>query len=74
MTFPFATSYFGCVTLEIMIKARGLTIEQIVSLCIFILFYLTSHCCLTMTGFQGMVGFDVSFDFIRRAGMVENHP
>ena len=30
--------------------------------------------CLTMTGFQGMVGFDISYGFIRRAGMVENHP
>ena len=38
MTFPFITSYFGRVTLEIMIEARDLTIEQIVSLCIFILF------------------------------------
>ena len=27
-----------------------------------------------MTGFQGMVGFDISYDFIHRAGMVENHP
>ena len=27
-----------------------------------------------MTGFQGMVGFDISYGFIRRAGMVENHP
>ena len=27
-----------------------------------------------MTGFQGMVGFDISYAFIRRAGMVENHP
>ena len=26
-----------------------------------------------MTGFQGMVGFDISYDFIRRAGIVENH-
>ena len=27
-----------------------------------------------MTGFQGMAGFDISYGFIRRAGMAENHP
>ena len=27
-----------------------------------------------MTGFQGMVGFDISYGFIRRAGMIKNHP
>ena len=74
MTFPFVTSYFGRVTLEIFIKARGLTIGEVLTLLIFMLFYLTSHCCLTMTGFQGMVGSDISYDFIGRAGMVENHP
>ena len=29
MTFPFVTSYFGSVTLEIIIKSRGLTIEVV---------------------------------------------
>ena len=32
MTFHFVTSYFGRVTLEIMIKARGLTIGEVVTL------------------------------------------
>ena len=32
MTFPFVTSYFGSVTLEIIIKSRGLTIGEVVTL------------------------------------------
>ena len=68
MTFPFVTSYFGSVTLEIILKSRGLTIAEVSFMDI------TSHCCLTMTGFQGMVGFDISDGVIRRAGMVEHHP
>ena len=32
------------------------------------------NCGLTRTGFDGMVGFDISYDFISEAGMVENHP
>ena len=32
MTFPFVTSYFGSVTLEIIIKSRGLTIGEVVIL------------------------------------------
>ena len=36
MTFPFVTSYFGSVTLEIIIKSRGLTIGEVVTLWIFI--------------------------------------
>ena len=32
MTFPFVTSYFGSVTLEIIIKSRDLTIGEVVTL------------------------------------------
>ena len=42
MTFPFVTSYFGRVTLEILIKSRGLTIGEVVTLWIFMLFFAVS--------------------------------
>ena len=60
MTFPFVTSYFGRVTMEIFIKACGLTIGEVVYSCYF--------SCLTMTGYQGMVGSDISYDFIGTGG------
>ena len=70
MTFPFVTSYVGCVTLEI--KAPGLTRSRnFMNIHIILINQsLWSHGA-PRTGVQGMVGFDISYV---KAGMVENHP
>ena len=74
MTFLFVTSYFWSVTLGIIIKSCGLTIGAVVTLWNIHIILTNQSMLSPMTGFQGMVGFGVSYDFICRAGMVENRP